>query len=276
MIVQPQYFWQAIKLTSIAKSSLRQAKGKQLYWGFGSGLFRQPIPCAQNALPGATRLGEVTSYLGWTICAGLFAIDFSLLFKNLLKGSWVNRKDESYSSLKQLKMQWQERKFDLINNLYLGLGNAVHFFLLAGEAGNIFSLDMLLVYVCLILWQISEEEKKHARYLAKLNNQINELKCALNNEGQEKKDKINKLNLAIKELEMRKAQAELDWKQKKKELQFKAVFISGLFVSVSLIFTLCLPHFITVAQSTVFILSCTGLSLALFLTIAHGIIGSQI
>ncbi|KTD61176.1 coiled-coil domain-containing protein [Legionella spiritensis] len=204
----------------------------------------------------------------------------------------------------RFKTQWNQRKFQLLNDSIWATANLVTFFWLTGAgtlgyAGNIVTVGLLLMDVSLTVWRFYEESTKHNKRMLELKTKREELEAQI----RERNFTINELQssieslqedsigntLAILDLQLRisKNQREIDnlqeqvteiarierktafdWKYKKAGLILDLSYAVGLVLAFSLMCTFFFPPAM-VAPGILLILGVAGAALSFALTVAY-------
>lgn len=148
-------------ITKTTRQHMGLVNGWRLYWVWGGGssrslldlLPKEWVNLAQTrqalAIP-ADSLG----YMSFMLYYARFLVELSLLIKHVIE---ANGDEANIPWLERLNIQWQQRKFILLNDLVWGTVNLACFFWLTGPGtlgyiGNVVTLGLLLMDLSITIW----------------------------------------------------------------------------------------------------------------------------
>jgi hypothetical protein len=196
-IVFGQWFAEKIvdfmdRKTKTIKENMGSFNEKRLYWVWGGGLiktFLELIPADfWNVEQGKKTIRMPDPYTGtlsWSLYYFRFALNFSLLLKHTIKGSWMTSEAERSTPWHQRFLtQWDQRKFALLNDFVWATGNALCFFWLYGPGalgawGDALTLALLVFDISLAVWEFAEEQTKYNKEMLDYKNNIKRLELQL-------------------------------------------------------------------------------------------------
>lgn len=266
-----------LKTPSITKNiidPMNSFNGKRLYWVWASSLINAALSLIpsdfsniQNALNIMDTISFYTGIISWALYYARFSIHLSLLLKNTIKGAWLTEDDKkstywNLSSYKRYKIQWDKRKFDLLNDFIWATGNLICYFWFIGSGtfghlGSVLTIVLLAFDVSANILAYIEKSKLYDDELESFNKAIDESK---NNEY---------LSTRLKDS---KQQCERNWKYEEYKLYNDIGYSIGLLAAFAL---MTLP-FLPITVPSLFILSLTGTILCFALTVLHDAIGEYI
>ncbi|MCL9682991.1 hypothetical protein [Legionella maioricensis] len=178
--------------TKTIKEHMGSFNEKRLYWVWGGGLiktFLELIPADYwNVEQGRQTVKMPDPYTGtlsWSLYYFRFALNFSLLLKHTIQGSWMTSEAEKSTPWqKRFLTQWDQRKFTLLNDFVWATGNALCFFWLygsgtLGSAGDALTLALLVFDITLAVWEFAEEQTKYNKEMLDYENHIKRLELQL-------------------------------------------------------------------------------------------------
>ncbi len=266
-----------LRAQSVTKSiidPMNSFNGKRLYWVWASSLISAVLSLVssdfsnvQSALNIMDTLSFYTGIISWSLYYARFSIHLSLLLKNTIKGEWLTENDKkstywNLSNYERLKIQWDKRKFALLNDFIWATGNLICYFWLVGSGtlghlGSVLTIVLLAFDVSVSIWAYIEKSKLHDDELQSLNKAIDESK---DNEY---------LSTRLKDL---KQQCEQNWKYEENKLYNDIAYSVGLLAA----FVLMTLPFLSLTVPSLFIISLTGTILCFALTVLHDAIDEYI
>lgn len=296
------------------KETMNEINGRRLFWVWGRtfvctllDLFSTDFYYKSQAADILEKQGVVMGYISWILYYLRAGMYWGLLLKHTIKGPWMTQAESELdiTTWERFSTQWDQRKFELINDTIWATCNLACFYWLISAkglslAGDIFTLVLLAMDVIVAVWQWSEEETRHnadllhyrtaietledkikalesgvdkqARKLLRYREPVLDgtVKVLLSVDDDEKKDelKIQQINV-LKEQLMRLKQAEdkciSDWALKQKGFIYDLAYAIALFAAFSLV---CFSPLASVAATTI-MLAIIGAGLCFVLNAAY-------
>lgn len=262
------------------RQKLTELNQKRLYWIWGSSLLKTLLELTPDTVFNDTNnkslaylIDPYSSMLSWTLYYFRFSINLNLLIKHTISGPWMTEEESKIPWTERFLTQWDQRKFNLLNDSIWGVANMACAFWLNAEKGlgawgDFITIGLLLFDLCLAIWAFEEAKTKHyaeARQfdetIAKMYHKIQALR--------EKPDTNNKSILIVQtqlaDLEKARRRCLKNWEFD------KAAFLNELTYSVQLLiaFTLLTMPFITLPAMTLLAITTVGAVLCLFVTVVY-------
>ncbi len=193
--------------------------------------------------------GQLGGILSWALYYFRFSIRIAILLRHTIPGFWMSVEEQQIPWLERLYNQWQQLKFDLLNDFFWADANLVCFFWLTGSTmadyyGGLLTAVLLLMDVCNALWNYSEEYGQYKIDMQQYQSDIAELTS------------IGGMDKHIALLQQAMCQSKLDWDYKLYALYVNVIYAISLLFAFSLVYSFfILPS----ALSAVVALTC-GLS----------------
>lgn len=196
-----------------------------------------------------------------------FSIHLFLFLKNTIKGSWLTEDDKkstywNLSGYERLKIQWNKRKFELLNDFVWATGNLICYFWLIGSGtlghlGSVLTIVLLAFDVLLCIWAYFE---KLYSYRKELGSFIEAIDASEGNDYL-----LTALNKA-------KEQCERNWKYEKYKL-YNDIFYAVVLLAA---FTLMTLPFLSLTAPSLLFISLTGTVFCFAFTVLHDAISDII
>ncbi len=162
--------------TGNVREKMNEINGRRLYWVWGRSfvccvldLFSSDFANKPQAESALAAQGIVMGYMSWVLYYARAGMNWGLLLKHTIKGPWMNdaEHDMDISSMERFLTQWDQRKFTLLNDTIWATCNLACFYWLIGSGmmgwwGNVFTAALLLMDACIAVWQLWEQETRHA------------------------------------------------------------------------------------------------------------------
>ena len=296
--------------TGHIKEWMGKLNNRRLYWVWGGGLLNTIVSILPEDFANKHQTEKVlaapayyTGHVSWMLYYARFGIELGLLLKHTIAGPWMSAEERSISkhivSLERFQTQWQQRKFQLLNDSVWATANMACFFWLVGNGllgylGNALTAGLLLMDVALSTWQFSEESTKHNAESLRYERDIRLLRADLlkkkvllqeqterdalfAKKGDESKrseaalaaqEQYDIANAELTALLKAKKQLDLDWDQKKYALAHAWVYALGLLVAFSMLCCFFFPP-AALLPATVMLLGVIGAVFCFVLTIGN-------
>lgn len=261
---------------------MNDANERRLYWvwaGGNGGLLSSVITLMPETFGHKTQalktLDLPTPALGYVSWIGYYArlaINLGLLLKHTLKGPWMEEAEYYYiPAWERFTTQWQQRKFQILNDAVWATVNLVTFFWLYGSGllgywGNVITAWLLLVDASLTIWRFLEESTTHNRQLKQFEDDLKTLKTQFNAETDDAQKVL--LQEHINALEKKTRQFKLDWQFKQYKLINDVTYALGIVVAFSLVCCFFFPPTL-LAPATALMLSVAGAAACFTLTLLY-------
>lgn len=265
--------------TGILKQWMGDINERRLYWVWGGGLLSSVMELIPNDFANkqqAQRVLDAPSpalgYISWILYYARFGIELSLLLKHTFKGPWMSKEEAAIPMWERFKTQWQQRKFQLLNDSVWATVNLVTFFWLTGSGmlgywGNALTAVLLLVDASLTLWRFSEESTRHNEEMRRLERDLTHLHEQLTAKGIAPQEE-RLLHRRIMSLTRQKQQREFDWKYKQYGLINDVTYSVGLIITFSVVCCFFFPP-AALAPATALLFGVAGAALCFALTLAY-------
>lgn len=296
--------------TGHIKEWMGKLNNRRLYWVWGGGLLNTIVSILPEDFANKHQTEQVlaapayyTGHVSWLLYYTRFGIELGLLLKHTIAGPWMSAEERSISkhivSLDRFQTQWQQRKFQLLNDSVWATANMACFFWLVGNGllgylGNALTAGLLVMDVALSTWQFCEESTKHNAENQRYDRDIRLLRAHLlqkqallqqqierdalfAKKGDESKrsqaviaaqEQCDILRAELNALLKAKKQLDVDWDRKKYELAHAWVYALGLLVAFSVLCCFFFPP-AALLPATVMLLGIVGAALCFVLTIAN-------
>ena len=180
---------QAFISTGNVKEKMNEINGRRLYWVWGRtfvctvlDLFSADFHYKSQAEETLAMQGVAMGYISWILYYARAGMYWSLLLKHTIKGPWMNQAeyDMDVTTWERFSTQWDQRKFELLNDTIWATCNlACFYWLISAKAlglwGDVFTLVLLAMDISIAVWQLKEEETKHNATLLHFRTQIETL-----------------------------------------------------------------------------------------------------
>jgi hypothetical protein len=251
--------------TSAIKNLLIDVDKKDVYLGWSRALILSIlnlIPEAfvydQNAA-NIRDIAPVMSFLNIFVVNTCLGIELYLLLKNTFAGAWATRNQSlKVNPWEQFTTQLRQRKFVLLNWLFLSLMHLSAFLCLIGVLniwpwGPFFSVGLRIIQIIIISARYDQDLTAHRANLFRINNQIlqlNQKRRHLVSNAAHSLDSAlkDKLQMEIKIIEVEMDSLRLtsktmdkDWQLKEGELKRQAFFTTFFFIGVMMFSFLIFP-----------------------------------
>ncbi|QDP71696.1 hypothetical protein FOG18_03470 [Legionella israelensis] len=237
--------------TKVIKEWMGDINEKRLYWVWGGGLLKTVLDSLPDeffnnhqAKQETSALSPYIGALGWILYYARFFINLGLLLKHTIRGPWMSEEEKSTPWTKRLSMQWQQRKFALLNDSIWATANLVCYFWLVGpgvkgHAGDALTILLLAMDLGLSIWRYKESKAQFKKELTALeaNRQALMDKLSLLEEQEE----INRINIQIRQMDKAIAKCKSDWKYKQISLINDISYALALMVSFAVLSAPFLP-----------------------------------
>lgn len=241
----------------------------RLYWVWTSALINSILSLLEsdftNAKTALTIMDSISFYTGilsWALYYARFSIHLSLLLKNTVKGFWLTENDKkspwwNLSTHERFKIEWDKRKFQLLNDSIWATGNLICYFWLTGSGtfghlGSVLTIALLAFDISVSIWNYFEKYDIYKEEIKSFNKEINS----------------SSDNYLLNILKDTKKQCEHNWKYEEYKLFNNIGYSIGLLAA----FTLLSMPFIYITAPTMLIIALTGSLLCLSLTIIRDVI----
>jgi hypothetical protein len=237
---------------------------RRLYWVWGGSTVSAILSVLPDDLAG---ISSARNTLGWTGFVGgslswiLYFIRGSLAWCGLIEHTFFLSQEEQALGLtvqQRLFVQFEIRKYPILNDTLWGLCNCACFFVLVGSGllgnlGNGLTALLLLMDASLTMWRMREESLAHHANLSRLRKDLAEIQQKAlwaKKMGQS----LDVYDYASQELRLKLSQAELDWKYKKISTAIDLIYSVSLLTAFSL---LCLSAVLMPYAPLVMMVACT-------------------
>lgn len=279
---------------------------RRLYWVWGGGMLQsvldalpQNMQYLDQARKGLAAPSPYTGYMSWVLYFTRMGINLFMVMKHTIPGSWMSEDEKLIPISERFLTQWNQRKFSLLNDLIWGLVNMACFFWLYGPgklgyAGNIATVGLLFMDLCLNTWRLIEEQTKYNKFKLemsiaqeKLQHELFIKKQLLEQAEEEAKkskndDLINQLQLEIAQINIKLednkriiAHTEKEWSFKYAGLINEVSYSAGLLIAFSFMVCFMFPP-AAIAPATLVILGVTGAAMSFILTAAAAVINGYL
>lgn len=227
-----------------------------------------------------TQYWKVNGYLSWILYFAKFAIDIGLVMKHIIPVKWWMHPEEQKIPLKErAHLQWETRKYSLINYGVWGCANMVCFFWLCGAGtlgylGGVAVIALQMMDAMVIFLQYLEEQKQHIKIQTQYEMDIRALRerCQSLAErehiSEELINEANKLNRQLGFLEDSYRRYQLNWHYQHLHTINDLVYANALFFSFAMACTFLLPP-VLVPAAIATVMTVVGFSLCFGITIAN-------
>lgn len=267
---------------------------RRLYWVWGDGFLASVLSLLPadfgHRLEAEQTLGtvrHVAGYVSWILYYSRFGINLGLLLKHAIQGPWMKEKETQIPAWDRFKTQWNQRKFNLLNDSIWATVNLVTFFWLTGSSwlgysGNLLTVGLLLVDTVLSIWRFYEEStaynKTMLRYendLEALNEKIRDTEAALtiDEENAMLQDKLAALTIEQEKLLADRKQTEMEWRYKKYKAAAGFAYSTGLLAGFIVMCCIMPPG---VLPATALVLGVAGAAVCFALTVAYNAVTSAL
>ncbi len=256
----------------------------RLNWVWGGGLDRAILEQIPAGMGHAARASEVfaaiipfTGYMSWVLYYLRLGINLYLLTKGSLKGSWMDPwrtqtdRDINMGIYERFQIQWDLRKFSILNDTFWATANMACFFWLVGSGtleylGNALTLALLGFDLCLTCWRYAEEETRHNQEIEHYRDEINALAAKIDEEKDETKQKVLEEHMDV--LHGAHKKCDVEWKFAKQNISHDVLYAAGLMFAFSLLCCFFFPP-AALLPATIVILGIAGAALSFAMTIAY-------
>ncbi len=171
---------------------------------------------------------HATAALGWTGLIGgslswiLYFMRAGLAWHGLIEHTFFPTKEERALGLtlqERFWVQWDMRKYQILNDTIWGMCNFACFFVLVGSGllgniGNAFTASLLLMDAILTMWRMYEEETEHRAKMKRFSDDHAVLKRQIDWAKKMGQSAV-KYEMAYQETTLKAHMADLEWKYKK-------------------------------------------------------------
>lgn len=267
---------------------LNAGNQKRLYWIWGSSFLKTVLAFVPDnffhtvqARKNAELLDPYAGMLSWTLYYFRFFIQFNLLLKHTIAGSWMSEEEKKIPWNERLVSQFDQRKFPLINDSVWGFANMACFLWLnaktgLGVWGDLVTVFLLIVDICLVLWNLKETNAKHQqeveayqKSVRKLQKEIARIKAK---DATSNAKRIKELELQLNDLTAAQQQFLKEWEFTKLSLCNEIVYSIGLLIA----FVLLAMPFVPLSPPVLMVITLTGAVLCLAFTVIYNAINSNI
>ncbi|WP_454781399.1 hypothetical protein [Legionella sp. WA2022007384] len=276
--------------TKSIKKYMGKLNEKRLYWVWGSTFLKTVIGLVPEGRFNSKQAAEAiktpdpyTGNLSWTLYYARFFLELGILLRHTIKGSWMEKDEAEMPWEDRFLTQWEQRKFDLLNDSVWGTANLVCFFWLTGKgslgmAGDAVTLALLVFDIILSVWAFEEQRIKHNKAMLQYNEDIERLEKQLQAyQAVEKEKKIltveekaekRQIEMQLHTLKNEKARCERDWRLQKISLINNIAYAVGLMLA----FLVLTMPFLPVAAPVLASMAIAGAVLCLVFTIINNAI----
>ncbi len=200
---------------------------------------------------------NATAALSWTSLVGgslswiLYFMRGGFAWCGLIEHVFFPTKEERLLGLtwqERFWIQWEMRKYQILNDTIWGVCNCACFFVLVGSGllgnmGNAFTASLLLMDALLTVWRMYEEETQHAERMQHFEKDIECLQAQIA-WAQKTGQSTTKLQMAYEETKLRANRAKLDWQYKKTSTAMDLLYSTCLLAGFTVIClsVLFMPH----------------------------------
>lgn len=249
--------------------------GKRLYWIWGSSLLKTVLSLLPNEFYNVQQAGKIvclpdpyTGCLSWSLYFARFAMNFALLLKHVLPWS-LTKEELELSWTERFKLQWEYRKFTLLNDSLWGIANLFCAVWLTGSAvlgaaGDALTVVLLAFDVGVSIWDFKEQKEGYLAEIKKFNEDIQSIEEQIK-KAKNSNDKKTLLEFHLANLIKARAISEKRWELNKLNLYNSLAYAAGLMLAF-VVFTL---PFMPVPAVPAMILGVVGAALCFGFTVIN-------
>lgn len=276
----------SIGTTKNIKTFVKGLNEKRLYWVWGSSFLKTMLSLAPDTfynVPQANALVPLpdpfTGSLSWGLYYFRFALNCFLLLKHTCAHPWMSAEESAVPWQDRFKIQWNMRKFSLLNDSIWGVANFLCFFWLTGAGflgtvGDAVTIGLLLFDTIVSIWDFEEQKTLHEAQRAQYTQDINTIKDkikALEREG-DNQTEIQRLTWQLNSLEREEQQCIANWALEKISLYNNMIYAIGLMLA----FVVMTMPFVPFTAATALAFGVTGAVICFTLTVINNAIQSGI
>lgn len=275
-----------IGTTKNIKTFVKGLNEKRLYWVWGSSFLKTMLSLAPDSfynVPQANALVPLpdpfTGSLSWGLYYFRFALNCFLLLKHTCAHPWMSAEESALPWQDRFKIQWNMRKFSLLNDSIWGVANFLCFFWLTGSGflgivGDAVTIGLLLFDTIVSIWDFDEQKTLYTAQRAQYTHDITVLKKKIEYlKGQEDSDaKIQSLQWQLDSLEREEQQCIANWALEKISLYNNMAYAIGLMLA----FVVMTMPFVPFTAATALIFGVTGAVICFALTVINNAIQNGI
>lgn len=245
---------------------------RRLYWVWAG----STVATLLNIFPDyLVNPSNATATLGWTSLVGgslswiLYFMRGGFAWCGLIEHVFFPTKEErllGLTSQERFWIQWEMRKYQILNDTIWGICNCACFFVLVGSGllgnlGNAFTASLLLMDAVLTVWRMYEEEAQHAERMRHFEKDLGALQAQIA-WAQKTGQSTTKYQMAYEETKLRANRAKLDWQYKKASTAMDLLYATCLLAAFTVIClsVLFMPH-VALVLAVVGTLMCFSLNL---------------
>ncbi len=273
--------------TTTIKEWMGEVNSRRLYWVWGGGMLASVIgmlsddflnkPQAQQALAVPSTL---SGYMSWMLYYTRFAINLGLLLKHTIAGSWMSAEEKAVPAWERFQTQWQQRKFDLLNDSIWATANMVCFFWLTGSGmpgywGNVLTAGLLILDISLTIWRMCEESTQHNKEMLRLTGEIADLRAKIAATPLDIDEDREILQQQLAVLQKGRDKCEFDWTYKKYKQINDLVYAISLLAAFSVVCCMFFPP-AAIAPATAMLLGVIGAALCFTLNVAYAAVSGAL
>ncbi len=257
---------------------LTAINARRLYWVWSNILLQTVLAAlsqdffnTKQAQQTLATISPIAGYVSWILYYCRFAVNLFLVLKHTIKGSWMTPEEQRLSTMDRLKIQLNQRKFIMINDLVWASINLVCFFWLHGQgalgyAGNIVTGVLLLIDLALTCWRVKEEQDNFIQQQLVLKQQIKKL--TINKELFDQKSQLEMLQQNLTELQF-------NWKYKSFQMTRDICYGVSIITGFSIFTAAYLPTSM-ISTTLLAALPIIGAALLFISTIIYNIVSYKI
>jgi len=251
--------------TAAIKNLLIDADRRNVYTGWSRALISSCLSLIPDTfisdenIENIRNITPTMSFMNILVVNTCLGIEWYLLMKNTFAGAWATRNQAlRVDPWEQFTTQWQQRKFVLLNWLFLSVMHLSAFLCLMGVLniwpwGPVFAVGCRMVQLAIISARYEQDLTAHRSNLLRIKNQIEELNNKNKNlnlelsscEDQTLIEKIhmdmNIIQIEIDTLRQTLKRMDVDWQLKDLEIKRQACFTTYFFIGVMLFSCLIFP-----------------------------------
>lgn len=169
---------------------LSEMNWHRLYWVWagGNGGLLSGILDLESVKSGIDKAGhaarnldlpmEMLGYLSWALYFARLLINIGLFLKHTIN-PWMSEDEKAIPLEKRALMQWDQRKFIMLNDLVWGVINLVTIYWLtsnvskqAGAWGGVLTIFLMLIDVAIAYWELSEKTTQYNNACSEIDKKI--------------------------------------------------------------------------------------------------------
>jgi hypothetical protein len=186
--------------TKAVRQWIDEINNQRLYWSWGNSMLLAILSNLPNDFFNKQQTersliipNQINGSLGWILYYIRFGIDLFLLLKHTIG---MGKGESKIPPIERFKTQWNQRKYDLLNDSIWATANLVCYFWLVGNgmcgyAGNLLTIGLYLVDLALATWKYWEESTEHNAKIRALESDKESLKKL-------QQEQISRINLLQK------------------------------------------------------------------------------